>query len=314
VAPELSVVIATSGRDSLRTALARLRHPGAEVIVVGGVDCAPGLVEGIVADAAPPGTRVLPSEYLGPTGKRELGWRAAGAPLVCFIDDDVLADPGLLDAHLAVHRAHPDPELAVLGRVRWAREIHVTPFMRWLERGPLFDYAALDAAYAAGVTDAGWGRFCTANISLKRELLERVGGFDTEHFDFLYEDVDLGKRLHEQAGLQLRYHPAASAEHLSRPDLPGWTARMAVLADAERRYVRCHPDQPPFFHDFFLRAAARPPARGRGARLARLVPRETPWLGPQVWASAEAVWAQTLGAAFLQAWRAAEADAGPTNE
>jgi len=42
--------------------------------------------------------------------------------------------------------------------------------MRWLEQGIQFDYHRIEGI------EAGWGRFFTANVSLKRALLDRAGG------------------------------------------------------------------------------------------------------------------------------------------
>ena len=76
----------------------------------------------------------------------------------------------------------------MLGHVRWAREVRVTPFMHWLEHGVQFDYPAIDGI------EAGWGRFYGANVSAKRELVERVGGFDEVRLPYGYEDLDFGYR------------------------------------------------------------------------------------------------------------------------
>ena len=62
----------------------------------------------------------------------------------------------------------------MLGHVRWARELEVTPFMLWLDQGMQLDYPNLDG------THAGWRRFYGANISVKKRMIERVGGFDAE--------------------------------------------------------------------------------------------------------------------------------------
>src|SRR5581483_5039527 len=101
---------------------------------------------------------------------------------------------------------HPEPEYGMLGYVRWARELKVTPFMRWLEHGTQFDYHSIRG-------EAGWGSFYTANVSLKRQMLERVDGFDEERFPFLYEDTDRGYRLYEH-GFHLLLRRRAGAEHL----------------------------------------------------------------------------------------------------
>src|SRR3712207_9116347 len=70
-------------------------------------------------------------------------------------------------------------------------------------RSTLFPYTTLFRS--------GWAHLYTTNVSLKRSLLEEAGGFD-EELPFLYEDLDLGRRLHD-LGLDLRYAPDAVAEH-----------------------------------------------------------------------------------------------------
>jgi len=182
--------------------------------------------------------------------------------------------------------------------VRWADELEVTPFMRWLEDGIQFDYPNIEG------TEAGWGRFYTANASVKRGLLERVGGFDEERLPFGYEDLDLALRMHAH-GFRLLYNRAAVAEHLHPMDLEFWKRRVSRIAISERRFVAMHPEVPPYFYELFSAAAAAPPARGRGARLARFGPRSLPVIGPRVWGSADAAYRQALAGPFLEAWQAA---------
>jgi GT2 family glycosyltransferase len=300
---DLSVAIPTLGRPAqLRRVLDHLDRQTApasafEVIVVADAKDE----QGDELDAAVAGrayaTRRLQAARPGASAARNLGWRSAQAPIVLFIDDDVLPEPPFIAEHLAWHRRWPDAEVGVLGRLRWADELDVTPFMRWVERGIQFDFDAIDGI------EAGWGRFYTANASVKRELLSRVDGFD-EDLPFHYEDLDLAKRMFAH-GFRLLYNPAAVAEHLHALTLEGYKERMRGVAVAERVFVARHPDVPPYFHDLFARALAAPPAKGRGARLARFVPPGTPFLGRRVWQSADAVWSQTLGEPFMEAWEAA---------
>jgi len=187
----------------------------------------------------------------------------------------------------------------VLGDVRWADELDVTPFMRWLEDGVQFDYRRIEG------DEAGWGRFYTANVSLKRSLLERAGGFDAGRLPYLYEDLDLGRRLSE-LGFRLLYNRAASGEHLHPVTPESWRRRAAEIAAAEHAFVRLHPDVPPYFVEFFGRGTRGPRARGRGVRLARVVPPHMPWLGPKVWGSVDALYRQQLAEPFFDAWREAE--------
>lgn len=271
-----------------------------EVIVVGDPgEPRPRDVEQVIA-AQPEGTRYLIRDGHSVGAARNLGWRETRAPIVLFLDDDVLPASELLAEHLSTHGEHRDETVGVLGRVTWARELEVTPFMRWLEAGIQFDFGSIEG------DEAGWGRFYTANISLKRSLIARVGGFDEGHLPYLYEDLDLGYRL-SRIGMRLLYNPDAFGEHLQAVDLDSWRRKIADVAVAERRFCRIHPEVEPYFRRRFSEAAEAPRARGRGARLARFIPRETTWIGARVWTAADLYWRQQLAPHFFSAWDAADA-------
>jgi GT2 family glycosyltransferase len=303
-APELSVVIPTIGRRKvLGRVLNRLAEQGSgsgrfEVVVVADANEADAdQIAGLV-ESRPYPTRSLTAPRPGASAARNAGIRAAAAPVILFLDDDILPLPALVGEHLAWHRRYPDERTAVLGHVGWSAELDLTPFMRWLEQGVQFDYGRI-----AGI-DAGWGRFYTANVSVKRALLERAGGFDEERLPFGYEDLDLAYRLRD-LGMRLLYNRNADAEHLHHMDLDFWRRRVRRTAVSERRFTELHPDVPPHFHRLFTAAMSRRRARGRGVRLARLVPPWVPVLGTRVWASVDAFYTQALAPDFLAAWEAA---------
>lgn len=272
-----------------------------ELLVVGdAADPQPERVDAAIG-TRPYAVRRLTGARPGLSANRNTGWRAARAPLVLFTDNDTLADRRLVSEHLAWHRRHPEEKAAVLGHVRWAREVKVTPFMHWLEHGLQFDYPAI------GGIEAGWGRFYGANVSAKVTLIERVGGFDEQRLPYWYEDLDFGYRA-SRHGLHLLYNRQAVVEHLREDDLEFWCQKVRRLAYVERDFVQLHPEIPPYFHDKFSAAAALPPARGRGARLVGRVPRWVPWLGERVWASADLYFSQQLAPHFLEAWARAWAE------
>jgi glycosyltransferase involved in cell wall biosynthesis len=281
--PRLSVVIPTVGRSTLPRVVERLRGPDVEVIVVADANA------GRVADAA------LRAEEPGAAGARNAGWRAAQADVVLFTDDDVLLERGAVERHLRLHDDHPDETVGALGHVRWADELRPTPLMEWLDDGVLFDYGRIEG------TEAGWWHFYTANVSVKRSLLQRTGGFDAQRFPYLYEDLDLAYRLSKE-GFHLRYDPDARAEHLLAPSLDAWRKRMPVLAKAEHAFVARHPELPPYFRDRFATITTDPPTRGLTGRLQPLIPLATPWLGARAWVSAKERAARELARRYLEAW------------
>jgi GT2 family glycosyltransferase len=303
---QVTVVMPTLRRyDSLRRVLDRFERQSAP---------AAAFAVHVVSDAAEPdraaveravGTRpfdvrLLRAERPGASAARNVGWREASTPLVLFVDDDVLPERRLVAEHLDWHRRHPEPEAAVLGRVRWARELHVTPFMRWLDTGIQFDYARIRG------TDAGWGRFYTANVSVKRDLIERAGGFGEDELPFGYEDLELALRM-RHLGLRLLYNRRASAEHLHDMDLAFWKRRVPRIAVSEHQFTRMHPEIEPYFFKRFSAAAARPRMRGRAVSAARFVPRRVPVAGPYVWKRADLAFRQALAEPFLAAWAAVDA-------
>ncbi|HEV2753286.1 MAG TPA: glycosyltransferase family 2 protein [Solirubrobacteraceae bacterium] len=298
---DLSVVIPTLGRrPALARALARLRGQPAlgEVLLVADAQADHAAVERTWKAARLPG-RLLHAGRPGASAARNAGWRAARGAVVLFLDDDVLVETGTLGVHARAHTEHPAEADAVLGGVRWADGLRVTAFMRWVERGLQFDFAALAPGQITG-----WWHFYTAHASVKRSLLARAGGFDEEGLPFGYEDLDVAKRMAEAGGLRLRHLPAARAEHEHAMTLEGWRAQVARIAWAERRFVARHPEVAPFFHDRFAAVSGLRP-RGRAARVVDLVPAGLPGLGPRVHAAARAYWEHELAAAFLAAWEAA---------
>lgn len=304
--PEISIVIPTIGRVSLlRRVFERLDAQTAtagafEVIVVDDARHSAGADLGPVTEGRGYGARRLQARLPGASAARNAGWRAAASPLILFIDDDILPDPGLVEEHLAWHRRAPALEMGVLGHVRWARELTVTPFMRWLEHGIQFNFPSIRG------TETVWGNFYTANVSVKRALVERAGGFDEQRLPYGYEDLDLALRMHHSDGFRLLYNPGASAEHVHPMDLEFWKRRVARIAVAERQFVRIHPEIPAYFHRMFTTAAAQPPVRPVSERVPRLVPRWVPVLGPRVSRAADAFYRQSLAGPFLEAWAADE--------
>jgi GT2 family glycosyltransferase len=146
----------------------------------------------------------------GPAAARNRGWRRARAAIVAFTDDDTEPRPDWLEQGL---RAMAGADAAA-GRI-------VMPIPE-----PPTDYER----DAQGLERS---EFVTANCFVRRELLERIGGFD-EGFRMAWrEDSDLHFRL-LRCGARIARAPLAVVVHPVRPAPWGVSLRQQrkVMFDA----------------------------------------------------------------------------------
>ena len=169
----------------------------------------------------------------GLAAARNTGLAQTTAPLVLFINDDTIAPPDLIHAHLSAHARQPNR--AVLG-------------------GFVQPKAAMDGALTAAV-EAGGLMFCfsalqpggdnpsdffyTCNVSAPTEAVRQAGGFDESFRHYGAEDTDLGLRL----GLPVHYLPAATAMHRHPYSFDYVRHRAKQVARAHIRLWRKHPDR-----------------------------------------------------------------------
>ena len=137
----------------------------------------------------------------GAGAARNRGLAQTRGELICFLDDDAIAPPGWLAAMVGGAERHPDAGL-VGGAVR--PRFDAPPPRTCAEHdlsGAVLDEGPRDAG-----TDEVWG----CNMAVRRELFDRLGGFDESMQ--LAEDWDLGRRAIE-AGSRIVYLPDAWIEH-----------------------------------------------------------------------------------------------------
>jgi histidinol-phosphate phosphatase family protein len=189
----IDIVVPTAGRPTLGRLLEALAQaPARRVIVVDDRRSGEAL-------HVSPGVEVVRAGGRGPAAARNLGWRAASAPWVAFLDDDVVP-AGDWVRRLAADLAAARPRVAaVQGRVRVPLPSGRRP-TDW-ERN------------VAGLERACW---ITADLAVRRAALTDVGGFD-ERFPRAYrEDADLALRLRARgwelaAGEREVVHPVPPA-------------------------------------------------------------------------------------------------------
>jgi len=239
--PAISIVIPTRNRREilLRTlnSLSRQTAPaGAFEVVVVADGCEDDTVGSVRALEPPYPLRILEQAHSGAAAARNRGADAAGAPLLLFLDDDMVASPGLVAAHVEAHVGLRDT--AVMG--------YFTP----AERGVTED------AFAAHVHLWWSQRFSemarrhhrfrfldlfTGNVSLPRGLFLAAGGFDARFHDMAGEDYEFAVRLLKLRA-RFRFVKGAASVHNDVPTIE----RLARRAYAEGRghvlIARKHPE------------------------------------------------------------------------
>jgi GT2 family glycosyltransferase len=210
---EISVLIPTFGRMSvLKETLKRLSmqtYPKEkyEVIVID--DCSSDGTGDFLAKLELPFNfrYLLNRENLGRAKSRNIGIRAARGKYVLMIDDDIWAEPGLLEKHMEVHSCLAE-EIAVTGAILVAPEIPQTTVNDFLSRRHIWCYEEMKK-YKGALPYS----FCkTASLSVKRDLLMRIGLFNESFSHYGGEDTELGYRLNK-GGIKLYFAADAVGYH-----------------------------------------------------------------------------------------------------
>jgi len=240
--PELSVVIPTYGKSETLPLVMRalegqsIGRDRFEVVVIddGSPDDTTTRLRAI-AGATPLRFRWMTQENRGVSATRNRGAREAAAPILLFIQDDIVGRPDLLERHLAIHARHPEPTAAGVGRVTWPPDWRIDPFMAWLDNGgPQFRYHQV-----AGRATVTFKHFYTCNVSLKRRaLLDHP--FD-EEIVYGFEDLELALRL-ERAGFVFHYDEQALGYHHHRRSFEDYRRRQFKAGQSLYVAFRNHPD------------------------------------------------------------------------
>jgi len=251
--PLFSVIIPTHNRFPvlkrvLQSLEAQAGSPPFEVIVCddGSTDATPRELPGLRFSF--PFT-ILSLPQGGPAKARNAGVRRAEGAFIAFFGDDTTIKADCLSLHAAAHEARPG-STAILGQVVWARELHVTRFMRYIaDYGLQFGYKIIPDP-----ENVPFNFFYTSNISLPRRLFQEAGGFD-ETFPFAaWEDIELAYRLQKDHGMRMVYEPRAVTFHDHPTSIASFLVRQNKSGQAAAVFREKHPEM-----DGFLGA---PLARG----------------------------------------------------
>lgn len=153
----------------------------------------------------------------GLAAARNTGVRQASGDVVLFMDDDIIAAPDLVAAHMERHLSAGTRRLVVCGTITEDPDQPPAAYVdrKLHELRQMIVQESAKMLQASGPESVGdiveRGLWCGVNCSVRREAFLRGGGFN-EHFCKSGEEMEMGQRLHLQ-GFEFVFEPRASVLH-----------------------------------------------------------------------------------------------------
>jgi GT2 family glycosyltransferase len=152
--------------------------------------------------------------------------------LLLSMNDDVLAEPGMLEAHVRAHERAGESVVTVVGDSPWVRVgperlwdrlVRETSLFFFYDQMPGAHDATVDGAFDPG-RDWGFRHAFGLNVSYPTSAVRDVGGYGVFPVKYGYEDVEIAWRLRERfrgagggggggEGGSVRFEPAARGWH-----------------------------------------------------------------------------------------------------
>lgn len=169
----------------------------------------------------------------GAAATRNAGLRMAKNELILFIDDDVQAEPSLIQAHIDCHQK--DADASVIGAITVPWGDTTDPFLRYLRDHRIFN------PYTPSKGPIDFSYYHTCNVSTPTNVLLKVGGFNESFQIYGMEDIELGYRL-EKAGCRMVFSPEAKAIHYQFPTYDYFIERCEQAGYSLGQLIQLHPE------------------------------------------------------------------------
>lgn len=242
--PPLSIIIPTHNRSDLLLenldALSYQSCPEFKVIVAADT-CRDDTTQRVLDFSlkAPFPLDLVSHDARSAAATRNLGARYAKSDFLLFLDDDIIAGPDLVRAHLLAQ--YEQPNSVVLG---YSQPV-LPPDARWWQHDAECWWEEAYHHMRQPGYRFTYRDFFSGNVSMPARLFHRVGGYDAALSRRL-EDYELGLRL-LRAGASFRFEPQALGLHYDYTHLHQWLRYLRQEGVAEVQMQQRYPelgDQP----------------------------------------------------------------------
>jgi glycosyltransferase involved in cell wall biosynthesis len=237
--PKVSVVIPTWNRaDLLARTIDKIEHQTLsrdqyEVIVID--NDSTDHTQSVLGQKSRkyPGLKAFFQKKRGAAATRNVGIREATGGIVLFIDDDIQAEPDLVENHWEYHQKHHSS--SIIGGLITPWNDCPDAFLRYLRDRGIFNPYSI----ACGPMDFSY--YHTGNVSTARPVLQNVGGFNEQFAMYGMEDIELGYRL-ERHGSRMVHGPGAKAVHEYFPTYQQFIQRCEQAGYSLGKLIELHPE------------------------------------------------------------------------
>ncbi|XOV76745.1 MAG: glycosyltransferase family 2 protein [Phycisphaerales bacterium] len=169
-----------------------------------------------------------------------------------MINDDILPEPGFVEAHVLAHAEREDAglgEAMVLGHSPWVVPEDASLFDRLLAQSSMvffYDRMITPEGVVLGERDRDWGfrHAWNLNLSVSSALAREVGGFCPAIANCCYEDLEFAWRVNRarEGGVPVLFRPEAIAPHDHRYTPEGFLERERRLGYSAFGFAKASPE------------------------------------------------------------------------
>lgn len=207
----------------------------------------------LVDDCSTDGTKQFCESILWPSGNliyvrhernkglaatRNTGIRYASAPVLLFLDADIVADTRLLEEHLKSHSEFSKKQIAVISNVIYPQEYLNSNFSRYIQSREIgsrtsSDLRGIDRNNLSGQFFAGGASSITYNSTSPIFFNEKFTTYGYEDEDFGHRLVMSGFRMLFNHKAKVYHHDDASYERFKRKMYEMGAGSYRILIDTE---------------------------------------------------------------------------------